>query len=154
MRPEDSHQATTEAQKQPLSASGAPKLNGRSTGELVKEVAEDVSALIRMEVDLAKREVTELIRSKVRGVLLIIVGAVLALLILPLFILFSVELLAIWTPRWAATLIVTLAVAVFAAVTFLVAKKQLDSKIKPEKTIQSIKEDVAWAKTLTKNSAK
>lgn len=125
-----------------------------SPGELVKEIAADLSSLIRMEVDLAKTEISELVKSKLRGLGLVIVGGALALLILPLIVLTSIEVLAIWLPRWGASLVVAGAVGLFAAATFVLARKQLVMKFVPENTIRSIKEDVEWAKSLKRDREK
>ena len=41
--------------------------SGKSAGQLMKEVTEDLSTLIRKEIELAKQEVGESISTKVKG---------------------------------------------------------------------------------------
>lgn len=122
--------------------------NGQSLGGLIKEITFDMSNLVRKEVELAKQEVTELVRTKLLAVGLFVIGGVLGLLIAPFMLLTLIEVIAIWLPRWAATLIVTGLMVAVALLVVLVAKSKFDARMKPEKTIQSLKEDVAWAKRL------
>jgi uncharacterized membrane protein YqjE len=124
--------------------------SAESIGSLIRGISEDFSTLARKEVQLAKAELSEILRSKIRAAALAGAGVVLGGLVLPLLLLFFIELLAVWLPRWAATLIVTLVAGVAAAVAFLMAKRFFDKKLVPEKTVQSLKEDVQWAKDLRK----
>ena len=123
---------------------------GESIGGLIRGISEDFSKLARKEVELAKTELSEILQSKIRAAALAGAGVVLASLAIPLVLLFFIELLAVWLPRWAATLIVTLFAGAAAAVAFLMAKRFFDKKFLPEKTVQSLKEDVKWAKDLRK----
>lgn len=124
--------------------------NGHSLGDLIVEITQDLSRLIRKEIELAKQETAELLRPKLIAGALLAVGVVLGMLLLP-FILFTIYLiLAIWLPQWVAAAIVTLATAAACGATFLVAKSKLAGKLTPERTIRSLKEDVEWAKNLKK----
>jgi uncharacterized membrane protein YqjE len=125
--------------------------SAESIGSLIRGISEDFSKLARKEVELAKAELSEILRSKIRAAALAGAGVVMAGLVLPLVILFFIELLAVWLPRWAAALIVTLVAGAAAAVAFLMAKRFFDKKFLPEKTVQSLKEDVRWAKDLRKH---
>lgn len=128
----------------------SPSTDSKSAGELVKEITADLSTLVRMEIELAKREITELVRDKLRAAGLVVLGGVMALLILPMLLLTAFEALSVFMPRWAAALSLTGALAIFALVTFLVARRLMNSKIVPEQTIASIKEDVEWVRGLKK----
>ena len=121
-----------------------------SIGSLIRGISEDFSTLARKEVQLAKLELSEILKSKIRAAALAAAGIVIAALVLPLILLTFIEVLAVWLPRWASTLIVTLVAGVAAAVAFLMAKKFFDKKLVPEKTVQSLKEDVRWARNLRK----
>ena len=122
--------------------------NGNSLGNLIKEITLDLSNLVRKEVQLAKQEVSELVRTKLLAAGLFIIAGVLGLLIVPFLLLTLIDVLDIWLPKWAASLTVTGLMVAVAAVVVMVAKRKFDSHMKPEKTIQSLKEDVEWAKRL------
>ena len=122
-----------------------------SIGSLVAGITSDLSTLVRKEIELAKLEVSEILKEKLRGAALGVVGLILVALFLPLLLLFFIEVLAIWLERWAATGIVTLFVATASGIAFVVAARALKGKFIPEKTIKTIKEDVRWAKDLRRS---
>lgn len=129
-------------------------VDGLGPGELVKEIATDLSQLVRKEVDLARLELKEIVGDAVRALGLSGLALALAVLLLPLVVLTLIEVLAIWLPRWSATLIITGVIGSVAVTAFLIARrlfrKRAGSGFVPEKTVQSIKEDVQWAKNLKK----
>lgn len=127
--------------------------DGRGAGELVKEIAADVSSLLRKEVELARLEISEILKDAFRAIGLSGLAIALVVLLLPLVVLSIIEVLAIWLPRWSATLIVSGSVGALAGVAFLQARRMFRKragKFVPEATVRSIKEDVEWAKTLKK----
>lgn len=142
--------ADAEEESEPALTAVSPPAN-QSVGSLVSGITADFSTLFRKELELAKEEVSEILRSKLRAVAVGVAGLVLVALLMPMLLFTLVEVLAVWLPRWAASGIVTLVVILFAAVAFLLAKRWFGSKFLPEKTIQSIKEDVQWAKDLKKH---
>jgi len=124
--------------------------DGQSLGALIVEITQDMSRLLRKEIELAKQETAELIRPKLMAAALIGVGAVLGMLLLP-FILFTIyKVLALFMPGWVAAGAVTLATGIACASVFLIAKSKLGGKLIPERTIRTLKEDVEWAKHLKK----
>lgn len=116
-------------------------------GELLRTVTSDLSTLFRQELALAKVEIKEDARQagKIGG--MFGAGAVSALMAL-LFLSFALAwLLDQAMPRALAFLIVGVVYAVVAAVLFLRGRdqaKQFDPT--PEQTIETLKEDVQWAK--------
>jgi uncharacterized membrane protein YqjE len=126
------------------------------TGELVKELAEEVSNLVRAELDLAKAELTE--KSKRAGIGLGELGAagIVALYALGALTACFIAALALAMPVWAAALIVTVVYAIIAAVLALIGRQQLQRGLPPtpERTQRTIKEDIEWAKTRTPSSEK
>ena len=133
------------------SPTATARADSKGPGQLIVEITTDLSTLIRKEIELAKQEVGDLVKTKVQAFGLIAVAAMVGLLVLPFILLTFLEILAIWLPRWGATLIVTLSMLAMAGGLILVAKKMLGKKVKPEKTINSLKEDVEWAKNLKKS---
>ncbi|MDQ4025247.1 MAG: phage holin family protein [Actinomycetota bacterium] len=120
----------------------------KSAGQLMKEVTEDLSTLIRKEVELAKQEVGQSVATKVRGVVVITIAGVFALFAL-IFALLAIrdgfdEIL--WT--WAADLATTGVLAVATVVAGLVAKKKLSAPISTEMTKQALKDDAEMVKSL------
>lgn len=122
--------------------------NGQSLGGLIVEITQDISTLIRKEVELAKSELTEVVRAKAISAGLYAIGGLLAMLVIPFVLLTIYEVLKIWLPGWGAALIITSSTAVLAIGIFAVARKKFSQKLKPEETIRTLKEDVEWAKSL------
>lgn len=136
--------ATTET---PYKGNGTSE---KSAGQLMKEVTEDLSTLIRKEVELAKQELGSQVAEKVKGgVVLAIVGtlAFFALIFLLLAIRDGFDTF-LWT--WVADIVTAVVLLAIGAGAAMYAKKKLATPIKPELTKQTIKEDVEWAKTLGK----
>ena len=125
-------------------------VEGRSVGDLVGEIAEDVSRLLRQEIYLAKAEVKQEVTKLGKGVGLL-GGAGVAGHLLLLFA--SVALMLVLGRVMdldLAALLVALIWAVVAVVLAVTGRRQLKS-FDPQlpKTTQTLKEDVQWAKTLT-----
>lgn len=122
--------------------------DGKSAGTLMKEVTEDFSTLIRKEIELAKQELGESISAKVKGMVIIMVAAVLGLFAL-IFVLLAIrdgfnEILPPWASDFAtAAVLITLGV-----VGVFVAKKKLATPISTELTKLNVMEDVETLRTL------
>jgi uncharacterized membrane protein YqjE len=119
----------------------------RSLGQIVSDVTQDITTLIRQEMDLAKTELKQEMSKAGKGAGLL-GGAGVAGYFVLLFL--SVTLMYALNEAmdaWLAALIVTALWAVVAAVLAMVGKKSLD-KSNPQlpKTQQTLKEDVQWAK--------
>ncbi len=120
----------------------------RSAGELMKEITEDLSTLVRKEVELARSELGASIAEKVKGGVIIAIVGVFALLAL-LFALLAVrDAVALWLPEWAADLITAAALLVLGSMGAVIAKKKLSAPIEARLTKETIKEDIQWAKTI------
>lgn len=127
----------------------------KSAGQLMKEVTEDLSTLVRKEIELAKQEVGESISTKVKGAAIIGIAGFLAFFALIFGTLALRDGIAelIWgwgTWMWAADLITMGILLVFGGIGALVAKRKLTAPFKTELTKKTIKEDLEWAKTLGK----
>ena len=121
----------------------------RGVGELVREVAQDLTKLFNQELELAKTEVK--IEAKKAGKTAGAFGGAgvagyFAVLFASLTLMFA---LAHWwdSPTWAA-LAVTVLWGIAGAVLFARARKQAQTiNPVPETTVQTLKEDAQWAKT-------
>lgn len=124
----------------PLSDVDATRAGEDSIGRLVSNASEQISSLVRSEIELAKTELTESAKKGGIGAGFFTVAGVIALYSSFFFFFFLAELLAIWLDRWAAFLIVFLIMLVLAGILALIGLKQVKKVKKPEKTIQSVNE--------------
>lgn len=122
--------------------------NSRGIGSTAAEIATIISTLVRKEIELVREETTEILREKARGAAAGLIALTLALLFIPFAVLTSIEVIAIWWPRWAATLVVTVFVLAVGGIVGYVAYRKLSASMVPKESVASIKEDIEWAKTL------
>ncbi|MEA2499605.1 MAG: hypothetical protein QOH26_2010 [Actinomycetota bacterium] len=122
----------------------------KSAGRLMKEVTEDLSTLVRKEVELAKQELSSSIGAKVKGAVIFALAGFLAFFVL-IFLLLAVRdaFDNLWA-TWLADLATAGVLIIVSVVAIFVGKKKLATPISTELTKKSIKEDVEWAKTLNK----
>jgi len=122
----------------------------RSISAVLHDIVGNVQEIVRAELRLAKTEVREeLARSRSAAVLLA-VGA-LTLVFSALFALLAiVYALSLVTPAWAAALIVGLGVGLVAALCLGLGIRRFKALRGAPKTAASIKENVEWAKQLSK----
>ena len=120
-----------------------------SMGQLVKDLSQDISTLVRQELQLAKAEMTQ--KGKEAGVGagllggagafgLAVVGGSMATIIL---------ILDTIMPNWLAALVTTLVYATVGAFLALRGRdrlKEAGSPV-PERAKESVKEDIEWAKS-------
>jgi uncharacterized membrane protein YqjE len=122
----------------------------RSIPEILQDVLTNIQEIVRAEVRLAKAELGEELNRARSGGLLIGVGAVAAIFSALFLLLACVYALGLVMPSWAAALVVAAAVGVAAAVTLGLGLKRLKTIQAAPKTAASLKENVRWAKQLTK----
>ncbi len=135
---------------------GEEDLRERSLGELLKRLSQETATLVRQELELAKAEVAQ--KGKVAGAGAGLLGAagVAGLAALGAFTAFLILVLSLLMPAWVAALIVT---AIYGAVAAILAMKGR-TKIQeakppvPEQTVETVKEDVQWAKTRAKSDSR
>jgi hypothetical protein len=128
----------------------------RPVGELLKELSEQTTTLVRQELELAKLELTQ--KGKKAGigagmfggagiVGFYAVGALTACLILAL---------ATAVEGWLAALIVAAVYGAVAGVLALSGKSKVKQAVPPtpEQAVDSVKEDVQWTKSRAKQARK
>jgi hypothetical protein len=125
------------------------ELRGQSIGDLLKQLSEQTATLVRQELDLAKAEMQQKGKRAGVGLGLIGVGGVIALAAVGAFTATLIMLLAEWMDGWLAGLIVTIAYAAVAAYLALQGKEKVSeaSPPVPQQTVETVKEDVRWAKS-------
>jgi len=124
------------------------ELREHSTGDLVKQLSQQVTTLVRQEVELAKVEMGE--KGKKAGVGIGMFGGAgvagfLALWSLTFCVIFALDK---GMPLWAAALIVAVIWGAVAGVLALQGREKVKEvgKPVPEQTAESVKEDVEWLK--------
>ena len=129
-------------------------LRDQSVRDLVKELSGQVSRLVHQEVELAKAELEE--KGKKAGIGAGMLGgaAVAALALVGSLTAFLILVIAIAIPAWASALCVTVLWAAVAAVLALRGRDELRRMGKPipEKTVDTVKEDVQWLKDPTRSA--
>jgi Putative Actinobacterial Holin-X, holin superfamily III len=133
-----------------------PALRDHSIGELVKDLATETSTLVRQEIDLAKAEMTDRGKRAGKGVGMLAAGAVVAVLAFGALTAGLIAALDLAMPTWLAALIVTVVYGAIAAVLVQIGRKQVQEAAPPvpEETIESVKEDVQWAKSRTRSATR
>lgn len=125
---------------------------GASSGQRVgaataaRAVVDDVSALVRAEVTLAKAELSQAVHAKATGIGLLVGAAVLGWLMLQGLLITIGLALALVVPGWAAALIVTAVLALGAGVLALVARRKLAGEVGLRMTKANVEEDIQWTK--------
>ena len=112
-----------------------------SFGELVKDATEQMSLLVRSEIELAKLEVTATVKRAGLGGALFGAAAVVLLLALPfLFVALAEGLVAAGLWRWLSYLIVFALFLIIAGVLVFIGVRLVKKITKPERTISTVKE--------------
>jgi hypothetical protein len=130
------------------------ELRERSLGELFSKLSNETSTLIRQEMELARAELTEKGKEAGKGaglfggagaVGLLGAGALTAGLIL---------LLDLAIAAWLAAIIVGLLYVAVAAVLGLKGRDKIQAATPPvpEQTVDTVKEDVEWAKSRARSA--
>jgi uncharacterized membrane protein YqjE len=129
-------------------------LRERPTGDLLKQLSDQSTTLVRQEIELAKLEFRE--KGKKAGLGagmfggaglfgLYAVGALTATIILAL---------ATFLPGWVAALIVAVVYGAIAGILALRGRSQVKEATPPmpEQAVETTKEDVRWVKTRAKSA--
>ena len=132
-----------------MTASQENPLRERPTGELLKELSDHTTSLVKQELDLAKAELAEkgkqagMGAGMFGGAGLFGVGAFAALTAC------VIAALATGMDTWLAALIVAVVYGAVAGVLAITGKKKVQEAVPPvpEQAKESVKEDMEWAKT-------
>lgn len=123
-----------------------------SVAQLISGIVGDAQELVRKEIALARQEITEEIgAAKNAGIKLGIAGGVLAIggLLVILAIAQGVADLFNW-PNWAGYALVGVIFAIVGGILFSAAQRQIkEIHPMPERTVETMKENVEWIKDRT-----
>ena len=133
-------------------AARRPRLNfGPSptvgVGAAGKAVAEDISALVKAEIALAKAELSDGVKAKAMGAGAFTAAGVLGWLGLQGLLITLGFVLAIWLQAWAAALVVTVLLLLAAGIAAMVGKRKIATPVSLDTTKANVEEDVAWTKS-------
>ena len=125
----------------------ARRMEERPLGELLGDLVNETTTLVRNEVALAKVELTQKATKVGRNVGSLVIGGAIGYAALLAFGAALIMLLDRVMPAWVAALIVG---AIVACVAWLLISKAITElrriDLKPQETVESLKEDAQWIK--------
>jgi uncharacterized membrane protein YqjE len=132
----------------------ANELRSHSTGELVRQLSEQTTTLVRKEIELAKAELGEKGRVAGQGAGMFGGAAVAGLLALGTLTAMFLALLDKAMDLWVAALMVTVVYGAIAAILAVSGRDRVKRAAPPapEQTVETVKEDVQWAKSQAKSA--
>jgi uncharacterized membrane protein YqjE len=127
-----------------------PSVPRESVVQLLGELASQSANLIQDEVALAKQELREKVQSLQSTLIVIAVGALIALVAIASLCTALILALNEYLERWASALLVGVVLGVIAAVMITIGVKRLKQlSLKPEKTIETLEENKEWLEEIT-----
>lgn len=118
-----------------------------STGELIAQLSEQTSHLIRAEMRLAQQEFKESAKHAGIGAGLVGAAGLLAVLGLATLVAAAVAALSLVLPVWAAAVIVAVVLFAAAGIAALLGKKQVEQAPPPAaESVDSVKADIVEIK--------
>ncbi|MBZ5580831.1 MAG: phage holin family protein [Acidobacteriia bacterium] len=123
----------------------------RSLGEIVQDILRDMQNVIRSELRLARTEMTEKARRAGKAGGLLGAAAVSGLFAAACLVVTCIAALALAMPVWLAALLTAIFLACIAGACYAGGRSRL-RKVNPvpEQTVQSVKEDIEWARQRTR----
>jgi len=119
----------------------------RAFGQLVASVVGGFSTLARKHVELAKIEAAEAVSVRGKGAGMMAGAAVVAMYAVGFLAAAGAAALALVLPVWAAILIVAVLMLVVAWALVMLGRRTIKSAPAPgERTQETVKEDIRWAK--------
>jgi len=116
-----------------------------STRQLLTQLIETVTLLVRKEVELARAEIRADVKAELSMVTLLVAGGVVAVFGVNMLLVAAVFALTVWMPGWLAALAVAVLLLVIGGVIGLVGWQRRVS-VPLAVTRKVMKEDVQWAK--------
>jgi uncharacterized membrane protein YqjE len=122
----------------------------KSVGELLKQLSTDTSTLVKQEMALARAEIAEQGKRAGLGAGLFGAAGALGLVTLGALTATLILLLDKAMDAWVAALIVTAVEAAIAGLLALQGRNKIKEATPPApQTVETVKEDVEWARTQT-----
>ncbi len=122
-------------------------IEGRSVGQLLRDLADDVTRLIRDELALARSEASDNLQRMVTAVIAIVGGALLGLAALMVLLDAVVMGLSNHMPDWMAAVIVGGVVGLVGFILVYQGQKNLSAgSLAPRRTAESVRKDIHLVK--------
>ena len=119
----------------------------RSVGDILKDGLDHSREILRSEVRLARAEIREEALQAMSGGIFAAVAALFAVFGINFLLWTAVWALAPEMPDWLSALIVSAAVLILAGICAVVAMKKFRSlRPVPERTVETVEENLEWAK--------
>lgn len=118
--------------------------SSRSIAEILKDVVGNVQEIIRYEVRLAKTEVREEANKASKAVAFIAGGAIFSFYALNFLFFCLMFALALVLPLWLSALLVGAILFIVSAVLVSMGRQRWKHVHPPEKTIETVKENLEW----------
>jgi uncharacterized membrane protein YqjE len=123
----------------------------RSIGAVLADIVGDIQSIVRAEIRLATVEVREELTKAKQGAAMLVAAGVVLVMALGLALLAAVYGLATVWPPWAAALAVAVAVAATGGILAATGLHRVkDVHLPPQKTVETVRENIQWAKTRTR----
>jgi uncharacterized membrane protein YqjE len=121
--------------------------DNRSMGELLSEMTSEVSQLFRAEIELAKTEAKEEAQKAARAGVMFGAGGFAGYLAIIMLSFAAAWALTAVIPDGLAFLVVGVVYAAVAAVLFLLGRSRMQEfNPVPQETVETLKEDMEWAR--------
>jgi len=127
----------------------------RTIGQLIAQVTEDISVIVRTELQMAKTEISSQLGIAGKGIGMLVGAGVIALYGLGLlFLALAFVLVAVGLPIWAGLLIVAVVLFIVTAVLALLGRKALKQvNPRPDRAIAGAQETIATLKSAGSSGA-
>lgn len=137
-------------------SNGPEDLKEQPLPQLLKQLSQDMTTLLKKEIDLAKAEVRESGKRAGMGAGMFGAAGIVGFLALGALTAFLVLVLVeLGLDGWLAALIVTVVYAVVAGVLATQGKSKVKQATPPApQTVETVKEDVEWAKHPTRSAGR
>ncbi len=150
----DTQRTTTTPTTAPGSGS-TNQSNPEGLGSLVTGIVEDLQGIVRGEVLLAKTELKEDVSKLGKAAGALVAGALIGLVGFIFLMLAVTYLIATQLDMWLSAGIVAVALLLIAGILVMSGKKAMSAaSLKPDETIDSLKEDQQWANQQIKSVRK
>lgn len=121
--------------------------------ELLRQLSQETATLVRQEIELAKAEVKESGKKAGMGAGMFGAAGIIGFLGLAAFTAFLILVLNEALPAWLAALIVAVVYGAIAGVLAMRGKDKVQEATPPApQTVETVKEDVRWAKHPTSSA--
>jgi Putative Actinobacterial Holin-X, holin superfamily III len=123
-------------------------MSDRSIAELLRQLSDQTSTLVRQELDLAKAELTVKAKQAGKGAGMFGGAGIFGLYGVGALTACAILALSLAVTGWLAALIVAVVYCAIAGVLALAGKNKVQEGVPPvpERTVESVKEDVQWTK--------